>query len=74
MTDTTQTDAKKTPSFIIYHVPERDGATWNRIGALWPTRNGTIHQGGIELIPVDVLATGSLRITIKAYEPKEAGA
>jgi len=28
------------PAFIVWFVPEREGATWTRIGALWPTKSG----------------------------------
>ena len=61
----------KQPSFIINHVPDREGAQWTRIGALWATKNGSIHSGGIEYIPLDALTAGRLNIVIQKFEPKQ---
>jgi hypothetical protein len=65
------TQGKKTPSFIINHVPEREGATWTRIGALWATKNEAIFSGGIEYLPLDVLNGGRINIVIQKFEPKQ---
>lgn len=64
--------AKKTPAFIAYHVPERDGAPWVRLGAAWPHKDGKGFDLSLELIPV-----GTGRITLRQFETRqeaEAGA
>jgi hypothetical protein len=38
MTKKTQTPAHSGLAYIVWFVPEREGAPWTRIGALWPTR------------------------------------
>ena len=36
----TSTPIAKAPAFIVWFAPEREGAPWIRLGALWPTQNG----------------------------------
>ena len=40
------------PAFIVWFVPEREGAPWTRIGALWPTKSGKGFNMSLELMPV----------------------
>jgi hypothetical protein len=65
MKNSNQPTAKKTPSFIAYHVPDREGADWTRIGAAWPHQDGKGFSLALDLIP----ASGG-RITLRAYESK----
>ncbi|XWN29344.1 MAG: hypothetical protein ROR55_17805 [Devosia sp.] len=71
MTQTTNTQANpqtapgKRPSFIAYHVPERENAPWARLGAAWDHDDGKGFTLQLDLIPV---ADG--RIVLRTYEPK----
>ena len=49
MTNKTTTTA---PAHIVWFVPEREGAPWSRIGALWPTKNGAGFRMHLELMPM----------------------
>lgn len=49
MTNKTSTTA---PTPIVWFVPERDGAPWSRIEALWPTKNGAGFRRHRERMPV----------------------
>lgn len=40
------------PSHIVWFVPERDNAPWTRIGAQWPTRNGTGFRQDLNFVPL----------------------
>ena len=55
------------PTFIVWFVPEREGAPWTRIGALWPTKSGKGYRMSLELTPV---AQGNM--IIMPNEPREA--
>lgn len=56
------------PAFYAYHVPEREGAFWSRIGAAWD------HEDGEGLtLQLDLMPIGTGRIVLRAYEPDEAG-
>lgn len=69
---TKKNQKKNAPALIAYHVPEREGAKWTRIGAAWEHEDGKGFSIQLELVPV---ATG--KITLRTYEPKqdqEAGA
>ena len=57
---------KKTPAFIAYHVPDRENATWTRIGAAWNHKDGDGFTLDLELVP---LAKG--RIVLRTYVPKQ---
>ena len=61
----------KTPSFTISFLPEGENASWQRIGAVWTTKNGKIHTGEITMLPLEALATGKLRIAVQEFEPKQ---
>ena len=61
----------KTPSFTISFIPEGEDASWQRIGAVWSTKNGKIFTGEINMLPMEALATGKLRIAVREYEPKQ---
>jgi hypothetical protein len=60
----------KTPSFTISFIPEADNANWTQLGAVWSTKNGKLHTGEI-IVPMAALATGSIRIAVREYEPKQ---
>jgi hypothetical protein len=62
----------KTPSHTISFIPEGEDASWQRIGAVWSTKNGKIFTGEINMLPLEALATGKLRIAIQVFEPKES--
>lgn len=55
------------PAFIVWFVPEREGAPWTRIGALWPTKTGKGYRMSLELTPV---AEGST--LVMPFEPRNA--
>lgn len=40
------------PSHIIYHVADRDGAPWTRIGAAWPTKSKSGLRLQFDLVPI----------------------
>lgn len=40
------------PAFIVWFVPEREGAPWTRLGALWPTKSGKGYRLSLELVPM----------------------
>jgi len=60
----------KTPSFTISFIPEGENANWTKIGAVWSTKNDQIHTGEI-MVPMAALATGMIRIAVRAYEPND---
>ena len=57
---------KKIPAFIAYHVPDRENATWTRIGAAGKHKDGDGFTLDLELMP---LATG--RIVLRTFVPKQ---
>ena len=61
----------KHPSFTISFIPEGENANWQRIGAVWSTKNGEIFTGEINMLPIEALATGKLRIAVREYETKQ---
>lgn len=63
-----------TPAYEAFHIPEREGAPWTRIGAAWSHIDGEGYTLKLDLIP----AAGG-RIVLRKHEPKakseaEAGA
>lgn len=54
----------KVPSYIAYHVPERENAPWTRIGAAWEHSDGEGMTAQLDLVP-----TGSGRIVFRTYDP-----
>lgn len=68
MTNETQktTEEKKAPALIAYHVPERENASWTRIGAAWDHKDGKGYTLALDLVPV---AKG--RIVLRANDPKD---
>ena len=56
------------PAYEAFHIPEREGAPWTRIGAAWTHLDGDGYTLNLDLIP----ATGG-RIVLRKYEPKQAG-
>lgn len=60
------TDEKKAPALIAYHVPERESASWTRIGAAWDHKDGKGFTLQLDLVP----ASGG-RIVLRAFEAKE---
>lgn len=69
--ETKKTDeAKNSPAFLAYHIPDRENAAWTRIGAAWDHKDGGGYTLALDLIPV---ATG--RIVLRKFDAKEgAGA
>ena len=50
----------KQPDLIAYHVPARDNAPWNRIGAAWAHNDGKGYSLQLDLVPV-----GESRIVLR---------
>ena len=61
----TAAPAHNGPAFVVWFVPEREGAPWTRIGALWPTKTGKGYRMTLELTPV---AEGST--PVMPFEPR----
>ena len=56
MTETNNTaTASKKPSYIAYHVRDREGAKsiFTRIGAAWPHKDGKGFNIQMEVVPLD---------------------
>lgn len=68
MTKQTQSPVSHGPAYVVWFVPEREGAPWTRLGALWPTKSGKGYRMSLELMPV---AAGSTLIL--PNEPRETG-
>ena len=62
----TKNTSSNTPTHIVWFAPEREGAPWIRIGALWPTKKEGGFRMHLELTPV---AAGST--IILPNEPRE---
>ncbi len=56
------------PTYIVWFVPERDNAPWTRIGAQWPTKNGTGFRQVLNFVPL-----GGGNIVVLPNEPKSDG-
>lgn len=41
----------RAPSHIVFFAPEREGAPWTRIGAMWPTQKGNGFRQALDFIP-----------------------
>jgi len=54
------------PAFVVWFAPEREGAPWTRLGALWPTKSGKGFHMSLELVP---RAEGNL--LVMPYEPRK---
>lgn len=63
-----KTEKKTAPALIAYHVPDRENAPWNRIGAAWDHKDGEGFTLQLDLVPV----SGG-RIVLRAFDPKEEG-
>lgn len=50
-TKTNNGNTKSKPSHIVWFVPERKGAPWTRIGAMWPTKEGTGYRQALQFFP-----------------------
>lgn len=48
----TETTRGPQPALIIWHVPERDGAPWLRLGAVWSNKEGSGYNGDLEAAPI----------------------
>lgn len=59
------TEEKKAPALIAYHVPDREKASWTRIGAAWDHKDGEGFTLRLDLVPVS-----SGRIILRAFDPK----
>lgn len=61
----------KAPSFIAYHVAEREGAKafWTRIGAAWDHEDGNGLTLALDLVPVN-----GGRIVLRTPSDEEKGA
>ena len=53
------------PSHIVWFVPDRNNAPWTRIGAQWPTKNGTGFRQVLNFVPL-----GGGNIVVLPNEPK----
>ena len=62
---------KNTPKSVIYHAPEGEKSVWSRVGVIWGTKNPDIDTIDISLIPLEALASGTLRLMVKKFEPKQ---
>lgn len=66
------TDEKKTPALIAYHVPQpspgREKSHWTRIGAAWDHKDGKGFTLQLDLIPVT-----EGRIVLRTFEEKQEG-
>lgn len=60
-----QTEKKTPPALIAYHVPDREGAPWNRIGAAWDHKDGDGFTLQLDLMPM----SGG-RIVLRTFDPK----
>lgn len=65
MTNNNPTPTPSAPTHIVWFVPERDHAPWQRLGAMWPTKSGKGFSMTLDLMPV---APG--KIVVLPNEPK----
>lgn len=63
-----QTEEKKVPAMIAYHVSGAEKAHWTRIGAAWDHKDGEGYTLQLDLLP---MTKG--RIVLRKYEPKDDG-
>lgn len=56
------------PAFNIWFVPEREGAKWIQIGAVWPNQNKEGFNGSLDAAPI---ASG--RIVLLPPKSREDG-
>lgn len=64
------TEPKNYPSHDVFVVVgEKDAADWTKVGAAWPTKNGT---GLTITIQPGIAVSG--RLVLTAYEPKKKNA
>ncbi len=61
-------EKKSAPALIAYHVPDRENASWTRIGAAWPHEDGKGFSLTLDLLP----AAGG-RVVLRNFEPKDLG-
>lgn len=65
------TATKNTPKSVLYFAPEGEKSVWSRVGVIWGTKNPDIGTLDIDLIPLEALASGKLRLMVKKFEPKQ---
>jgi hypothetical protein len=51
-TKKSESKAGKSPSHIVWFVPERDNAPWVRVGAQWVTKQGNGFNMVLDLVPI----------------------
>jgi hypothetical protein len=66
MTEKIPSPTPNTPAFIVWFVPERDGAPWSRIGALWPTKSGKGYR-----MSLDFVALSDGHLVVLPFESRE---
>jgi hypothetical protein len=66
MTEKTTSPTPNAPAFIVWFVPERDGAPWSRIGALWPTKSGKGYR-----MSLDFVALNDGHLVVLPFEARE---
>lgn len=59
-------ETANTPALIAYHAPDRENASWTRIGAAWSHKDGKGFSLMLDLVP-----TGTGKIVLRNFEPKE---
>jgi hypothetical protein len=69
MTEKTPSPTPNAPAFIVWFVPERDGAPWSRIGALWPTKSGKGYR-----MSLDFVALSDGHLVVLPFESRETPA
>jgi hypothetical protein len=68
--DTTMAQGDK-PSFTVSFINgDDDKAKWHPIGAVFKTKHDKLHTGEI-IIPMAAMMTGSIRIAVREWEPKD---
>lgn len=68
-TKTRNRNRDNAPAYIAYHVPERENAPWQRIGAAWTHSKGDGLTLQLDLVPV-----GTGRVVLRAFDPDAAEA
>ena len=68
--DSNQKPKGTPPSHLIFHIPDRDGAPFTRIGAAWPTKNGNGLRLQLDLVPI---AGGTITLQINEAPDDQGG-
>ncbi len=68
--DSNQNRKGTPPSYIIYHVADRDGAPFTRIGAAWPTKSEKGLRLQLDLVPIQ---GGTITLMPNEAESEQGG-